>query len=694
MEAHSPLSTQDTSVLLYLNAALASTRTQEEFFAILVEKLRLLFPFDRLSITTSGNADTFKRVFLSDDVATLHLPVFDSLKPIVEKFTQEFKDIQAPQTFRLADLAQRYPSSEMLARHGQHGVAFVTLVPLWMRSTQVGMLSITTQKDSAFAPDDLALLAQIGNLVAISLSNAQAFEELTQHAREKTAQLTVTNALLGSKNQTELFLTVATELNRVVPFERLLLWLQQPTGQTQSFAELLKQADGRFLPLTEAYWEDRFADQSQRNQAFDLFGNEAALYQGTAAYPAPRQYLQHPDPQATYFVLGVPLRLPDGVTGVLMLTSQPPQGFTPADLAVVRGLVPQITLGIQNLFAFERIEELRAQLEQEKTYLMDEINTTARFEDFVGQSAMMQQLQQRIRQVAPTDTTVLISGETGTGKELVARAVHNLSPRKERALIKLNCAALPAQLIESELFGHEKGAFTGAHDRRIGKFELADGGTIFLDEVGELPLELQAKLLRVLQEKEFERIGGRRVIHTNVRVIAATNRVLEDQVAAGLFRADLYYRLNVFSLKVPALRERPDDVEPLLRHYLERFTKRMGKPVRGLRERDVRTLQAYPWPGNVRELEHVVEQAVIISQGPFLELSVATVGQQPPTALVPPEIRPLQEVERDYILAALQQTGGRVSGPYGAAALLGLKPTTLDARMKKLGLQRTVVKSL
>ncbi|WP_426062311.1 sigma 54-interacting transcriptional regulator, partial [Hymenobacter sp. B1770] len=194
------------------------------------------------------------------------------------------------------------------------------------------------------------------------------------------------------------------------------------------------------------------------------------------------------------------------------------------------------------LFAFEHIEELRTQLEQEKTYLMDEISTTARFEDFVGQSAVMQQVQQRIRQVAPTDTTVLISGETGTGKELVARAVHNRSPRKERALIKLNCAALPAQLIESELFGHEKGAFTGAHDRRIGKFELAEGGTIFLDEVGELPLDLQAKLLRVLQEKEFERVGGRRVLRANVRVIAATNRVLEEEVAAGRFRADLYYR--------------------------------------------------------------------------------------------------------------------------------------------------------
>jgi transcriptional regulator with GAF, ATPase, and Fis domain len=254
---------------------------------------------------------------------------------------------------------------------------------------------------------------------------------------------------------------------------------------------------------------------------------------------------------------------------------------------------------------------------------------------------------------------------------------------------------LPAQLIESELFGHEKGAFTGGHDRRIGKFELADGGSIFLDEVGELPLDLQAKLLRVLQEKEFERLGGRRVIRANVRVIAATNRVLEDEVAAGRFRADLYYRLNVFPIRVPALRERPDDIEPLLRHYLERFTKRMGKPVRGLRERDVQALQHYAWPGNVRELEHVVEQAVIVSQGSFMELAGAMVGRlsTPAAPQVAQDIRPLQDVERDYILAALQQTAGRVSGSQGAAVLLGLKPTTLDARMKKLGLQRVVVKA-
>lgn len=247
-------------------------------------------------------------------------------------------------------------------------------------------------------------------------------------------QLTVNNALLSSKNRAELFLNVATELDRMVPCERFLLWLRYQDGQTQGFAELLKRADGRFEALIDDEWESHHADQEKRTTAFELFGAEAALYQGTADHPAPSRYFQYPDPQATYSVLGVPLQLPGTIAGILVLTSRPPHLFAPADLDLVRSLVPQITLGMQNLFAFERIDELRAQLEQEKTSLMAEISTTARFEDFVGQSEVMQQVQQRIRQVAPTDTTVLISGETGTGKELVARAVHNLSPRAERVL--------------------------------------------------------------------------------------------------------------------------------------------------------------------------------------------------------------------------------------------------------------------
>ncbi|RYY13442.1 MAG: sigma-54-dependent Fis family transcriptional regulator, partial [Cytophagaceae bacterium] len=342
------------------------------------------------------------------------------------------------------------------------------------------------------------------------------------------------------------------------------------------------------------------------------------------------------------------------------------------------------------------------------TYLIDEINTTRPAADgLIGTSPALQQVRQRIAQVAGTDATVLITGETGTGKEVVARALHHASPRQGRALVKINCAALPAQLIESELFGHEKGAFTGAVERRIGKFELADGGTIFLDEVGELPLDLQAKLLRVLQEKEFERLGGNRVLHTDARVLAATNRVLEEEVRAGRFRADLYYRLNVFPIQLAPLRERPQDIAPLVQHYLVSLSKRLARPARPIRPADLAALQAYAWPGNIRELEHVLEQAIIISQGAWLEFggfaATPVLRALPPApvaselaATVPATttdgpIKTLREHERDHILAALHRTGGRVSGTQGAAAMLDINPKTLEARMKKLGIRRTVV---
>jgi transcriptional regulator with GAF, ATPase, and Fis domain len=291
-----------------------------------------------------------------------------------------------------------------------------------------------------------------------------------------------------------------------------------------------------------------------------------------------------------------------------------------------------------------------------------------------------------VERVAPTDSTVLITGETGTGKELIARAIHNLSSRKTKPLVKVNCAAIPAGLIESELFGHEKGAFTGALARKIGRFELADKGTIFLDEIGELPLDLQSKLLRVLQEGEFERVGGSQTFTVNVRVIAATNRDLEQQVRAGQFRSDLYYRLNVFPIHVPPLREREGDIPLLVQFFVRKFTVQQGKKIKRIPERMMTALQRYHWPGNIRELEHVVERAVILSEGPELEPIEWLTAGGPQSRI--DKVLTLEDLEREHIRTVLEQTNWRVSGEKGAAGLLGLKPTTLEARMKKLGLAR------
>jgi len=325
--------------------------------------------------------------------------------------------------------------------------------------------------------------------------------------------------------------------------------------------------------------------------------------------------------------------------------------------------------------------------------LEDEIRTGNDFREIVGRSPALARLLDQLALVASTHSTVLILGETGTGKELVARAIHDRSPRRERPLVKVNCAALPRELVESELFGHEKGAFTGATQQRRGRFELADGGTLFLDEVGELPLEAQAKLLRVLQEQEFERVGGTRSLRTDVRVIAGTNRDLQAQVSAGGFRSDLFYRLNVFPVTVPPLRERREDIPPLVAHFLAKSARKLGKAFEGVSPAFLERAMAYAWPGNVRELENVVERAAILARGSLLEAlePFAPTGARtrPDEAPAAPPGGTLEDVERAHIRQVLDQTRWAIEGKQGAAAVLGLNPSTLRGRMRKLGIRKT-----
>ncbi len=336
--------------------------------------------------------------------------------------------------------------------------------------------------------------------------------------------------------------------------------------------------------------------------------------------------------------------------------------------------------------ALAEVEQLKNRLEQENQYLQQEIKLTHNFEEIISQSKKFKKVLGKVEQVAKTDATVLVLGESGTGKELIARAVHNISHRNNRALVKVNCAALPATLIESELFGHEKGAFTGALSKKIGRFELAEGGTIFLDEVGEIPLELQPKLLRILQEGEFERLGNPETRKVDVRIIAATNRDLQKAIEKGEFREDLYYRLNVFPLQIPPLRERKEDIPLLVRHFLLKYSSTFGKKVEMISQGTMSALTNYPWPGNIRELENVIERSVITSSGNKLNLGDALSSQSHKTNN--DGIVTLEENERNLILKALERTNWRVSGEKGAARLLGIRRTTLEARMKKLNIQR------
>jgi formate hydrogenlyase transcriptional activator len=523
----------------------------------------------------------------------------------------------------------------------------------------------------------------------------QTEEALRKSEEQSHTLLEINNAIITNLTQEALLHSVATTLRRLISFNAAAFTLYNPERDT-------------FRVVTEGLRSDYFRDglEFDRNESvagwvFDH--RRPALRRNLEKeqqYPNDRRLLA--DGINSHCV--VPLIVRGRCLGTLHVASETTNQYSEADAEFLQEVANQVALAVENMNTYEEITALKVRLEKENVYLQEEIRTAHNFEAIIGNSPVLLSVLRKVEQVAPTDSTVLIYGETGTGKELIARAIHNRSARKDRALVKVNCSAISAGLVESELFGHVKGAFTGAVERRVGRFELADGGTIFLDEIGELPLETQVKLLRVLQEQEFEPVGSSRSLHVNVRVVAATNRNLREAVGAGLFRSDLFYRLNVFPLELPPLRERRSDIPQLVALCVSRFSRQFGKKIEGVSQESMDRLMSYPWPGNVRELQNVLERAVVLSGGPTLRLDqdlvpvVASGGGLVPPGIIAPEassagvtssrLPTMEEKQRSHILAALQQAGGVVDGPGGAAKILNIHPNTLRHRIAKLGIKR------
>ena len=573
------------------------------------------------------------------------------------------------------------------------GLQSLCAFPLTTAHRRLGSLILGSVHPNAYSPEEVRFCSLVADQIALATDDAVNFGA-SQKAQERLELLLdLTNRVVSNLDLRDVLREISAQVRRVMHCDGVGIDLPNPEdGQLRIYALDYVGGDA---PVEEGYQPPPDLETAPV-RAFRT--GEAILYSGDAI-------LDEPARKAGIRLLAhVPMIGHGGTVGVLSLGTRNEGAFSQDDLPFLTKVANQVAIAIENARTFGEVSDQKNQLALEKLYLENELRSELKFEEIVGRSEALRRVLEQIETVAPTDSTVLIYGETGSGKELIARAVHNFSARKSGAFVKLNCAAIPTGLLESELFGHEKGAFTGAITQRIGRFELANRGTMFLDEIGEIPLELQPKLLRVLQEREFERLGSTRTLRTDARLIAATNRDLEGMVREQKFRSDLYYRLNVFPVRVPALRERPEDIPLLVRHFVQQYSRQLGKTIDAIPTETMSAFTRYPWPGNIRELQNVIERAVILTTGPVL--MVRSEDLHPPDqapaplpvpaansaygAYAPPNgnmREALEEAERQQILAALEKSNWIVAGPQGAAARLGLKRSTLQSRMQKLGLR-------
>jgi formate hydrogenlyase transcriptional activator len=694
--------------LLEVSEAIAQQRDLTGLFHELSERLHAVLQFDFLALVLHNPATN-----------TMRLHILETREPHERKSPADFPVENTPsgwvwqnqQPFVTLDTSKeaRYPDS--MQRLQEEGVHTFAVVPLTTAQHRLGAIGFGRYVPHGLGDSEVEFMKRVAAQVAVAVDNALNFETAQAYQKQLACErdrlrvlLDINNLLVSTRDVTALFRGIVSSLKPVIQHDYTSLALVD-----QASGGLLK-IHALDLPVPTSQSKNEFTialEGSPAGQAIST--GQVLIARGSEIdrfHPEVVRFLRE---QGVRVICCVPLTTHSRTFGTINFASRNAEAFSTPDVELLQQVSSQVAIALENALAFKEIDALKDKLAVEKLYLEEEIRTEFSFDEIIGESPALRRTLAQVELAAPAGTTVLILGETGTGKEIIARAIHNLSPRRERTFVKVNCASIPAGLLESELFGHERGAFTGAVTQKIGRFEFADRGTLFLDEVGDLPLELQPKLLRVLQEHEFERLGGNRTIRVDVRVVAATNIDLAQLVAEKKFRSDLYYRLNVFPIHVPPLRERPEDVPLLVRYFVQKFSRRQNKTVEYIPSPVMDALVNYPWPGNVRELENLIERAVLLSPGKELRVPVAELKEVSTAAVFAAPIdvaspaapssspagpsglpRTLDEAQRQHILQVLRQTQWRIAGPRGAAAILGIKRTTLQARMRKLGIKRPI----
>jgi formate hydrogenlyase transcriptional activator len=678
------LRSAELAALLDINEAIGRHLDRDQLFGALALCLKRVVSAERFGIEFPIEGDRLQGHILSgmpsgEATVPTVLPAAGTVCDWVMQ-TRDWFVAGCREEFR-----ERFPVTyDVMAGEGMESLCAIALVS---GGHNRGALFFMVAERDAYRHLRREFLEQVANQIAIAIENVNSYEEIAAlnrtiadtAARRRTI-LEINNAIVTKLTRDEVFRAICSALTRVVQYDRIALSLYDV--ETSSLRLVAYEG-----PLRTNYSPVGNVHDPKDSHVSWVFAQQRPLLRRDLETEKLFSSEERALKNGFRSLCALPLVVRGRSIGAITVASLNDRQYEQSDADFLMEIANQIAIAVDNMRAHEESEALKSRFEAEAVYLQEEIKTEHNFEEIIGRGEKVRELLRKVEQVAPTETTVLICGETGTGKELLARAVHDRSRRKNRPLVKVNCGSIPSGLVESELFGHERGAFTGATQRRIGRFELANGGTIFLDEVTELPPDTQVKLLRVLQEGEFERVGSSQTIRIDVRVIAATNRDLSKIVKNGTFRADLFYRLNVFPLESPPLRERKGDIPLLVSFFLSKFGKKLGKQVRGVSQKSMEALINYGWPGNVRELQNVIERAVVVARGPVVPIDESMFPAEDTPGVS--TIDTLENVERHHIVRALNETGWVIHGKKGAAEILGINPSTLRSRMEKLGIRRS-----